>query len=276
MSSTSTYTPSWTQDPSVLLRKQDLLQWYPYAGYSPNSKSNALARFVIFTSLMGWLVTQQQRYLGIGLVCLLVLYVLQRYNQQQTKQKKQEAFTQKTQDQGSNPNPNSEAMAMSSDLESDPVLTPSGSKSESDPVNKMLTQKELVHTLKQEFQSVNVNNPMGNVLLTDIGDHPDKKPAPPAFTPQVLEQIDKAVKKQVQRLHPDIEHASKQLYGDMYDQDVLNRQQMRQFFSTANSQVVNDQGAFAQFLYGDMYSAKADGVEGALMRVKDNPRYNLY
>jgi len=42
------------------------------------------------------------------------------------------------------------------------------------------------------------------------------------------------------------------------------------FYSTANTRVDSDQGAFANYLYGDMYSAKEDTPEGAMMRVKDN------
>jgi len=35
---------------------------------------------------------------------------------------------------------------------------------------------------------------------------------------------------------------------------------MRQFSSTANTRIVNDQGAFAQFLYGNMPSCKDGDV----------------
>ena len=45
---------------------------------------------------------------------------------------------------------------------------------------------------------------------------------------------------------------------------------MMQFYSTANSRVTNDQGAFQNYLYGAMYSSKEDTPEGAMMRVKNN------
>jgi hypothetical protein len=48
------------------------------------------------------------------------------------------------------------------------------------------------------------------------------------------------------------------------------------FFSTANTRVVNDQGAFGKYLYGDMPSAKESNPEGNIQREKDAFRYNLY
>jgi hypothetical protein len=76
-------------------------------------------------------------------------------------------------------------------------------------------------------------------------------------------------------LNPDIKDTDKQLFGDLGERFYLD-QSNRQFFSNANTRVTDDQGAFGQFLYGDMYSAKEDGIEGAIARVQDNYRYTLY
>ena len=50
---------------------------------------------------------------------------------------------------------------------------------------------------------------------------------------------------------------------------------MMQFYSTANTRVCNDANAYAQYLYGAMYSGKESTPESAWMRVKDNYRYIL-
>jgi hypothetical protein len=50
---------------------------------------------------------------------------------------------------------------------------------------------------------------------------------------------------------------------------------MMRFYSTANTRVENDQGAYQNYLYGAMYSSKEDTPEGALMRVADSYRYIL-
>jgi hypothetical protein len=130
--------------------------------------------------------------------------------------------------------------------------------------------------LETEFKEGTKRNPFSNVLLTEIMDEPDRKSAPPAFNPEVDEQITKDIKRSVQFMNPEIDNTSKQLFGDLYERFNLD-QSNRVFFSTPNTKVVNDQGAFAQFLYNDLkYSAKESTPEGAIARVQDNYRYTLY
>jgi hypothetical protein len=121
----------------------------------------------------------------------------------------------------------------------------------------------------------NKKNPFSNVLLTDIADDPQRKPAPPSFNPDVDEDIVRSTKKMVQELNPGIKNAQKQLFGDLYNNFELD-QSNRAFYSTANTKVANDQGAFGEFLYGYMPSAKESNADGALARVQDNYRYTLY
>ena len=106
-------------------------------------------------------------------------------------------------------------------------------------------------------------------------DEPDRKAAPPAFNPDVDQQITKDIKRSVQLMNPGIKNTNKQLYGDLYEEFNLD-QSNRVFFSTANTRVVNDQGAFGKYLYGDMPSAKERNPEGNVQREKDAFRYNLY
>ena len=47
------------------------------------------------------------------------------------------------------------------------------------------------------------------------------------------------------------------------------------FYSTANTKICNDQGAFSEYLFGNMYSSKESTPEGALMRQKNAYRYIL-
>ena len=134
----------------------------------------------------------------------------------------------------------------------------------------------LESVLKTDFKEGTKRNPFSNVLLTEIMDEPDRKSAPPSFNPDVDEKITKDVKRSVQLLNPDIKNTSKQIFGDLYQEFNLD-QSNRVFFSTANTKVANDQGAFAQFLYNDLkYSAKESTPEGAIARVQDNYRYTLY
>ena len=75
-------------------------------------------------------------------------------------------------------------------------------------------------------------------------------------------------------LNPDIINTNKQLYGDLYDSYTLDNSMMR-FYSTANSRIENDQGAYAKYLYGQMPSSKSSGPDGAYQRVADSYRYIL-
>jgi hypothetical protein len=130
--------------------------------------------------------------------------------------------------------------------------------------------------IRDDFKEGNKKNPFSNVLLTQIGDDPDRKSAPPSFNVSVEQDITKNVKKAVQMMNPDIKNTNKQLYGDLWQEFELD-QSNRQFFSTPNTRVANDQGAFAKFLYDDLkYSAKESTPEGAFARVQDSYRYTLY
>jgi len=127
-----------------------------------------------------------------------------------------------------------------------------------------------------EFKEGTKSNPFSNVLLTQIMDDPDREAAPPAFNETVQHDINKEVKKAVQMLNPTILNTNKQLFGDLWQNFVLD-QSNRVFYSTANTRVTNDQGAYAKFLYDNMkYSGKESTPEGAFARIQDNYRYTLY
>ena len=139
------------------------------------------------------------------------------------------------------------------------------------------TQKPptLEAVLKKDFKVGNRKNPFSNVLLTDIADTPERKSAPPSFNPDVDEDIINSTKRMVQDLNPGIKNAQKQLFGDLYNNFELD-QSNRVFYSTANTRVANDQGAFGKFLYGYMPSSKESDADAAMARVQDSYRYTLY
>jgi hypothetical protein len=128
----------------------------------------------------------------------------------------------------------------------------------------------LTTMLKTEYVETKKNNPLSNVLLTDIGDNPDRKPAPPSFNSGVSNDIDAATKQAVQMLNPTIDNTSKQLYGDDIIESINFDNSMRAFYTTANSRVTNDQSAFANYLYGDMPSCK---MGDSFACTQDNLRY---
>jgi hypothetical protein len=141
--------------------------------------------------------------------------------------------------------------------------------------NTIINPATLETFLRSEFKEGNKKNPFSNVLLTEIMDNPNRKSAPPAFNPDVEEDITKNVKRAVQRMHPGIDNTNHQLYGSLWDNFELD-QSNRVFYTTANSRVENDQSALGKFLYGTMPSSKESNALGAWQREKDSYRYTLY
>jgi hypothetical protein len=127
----------------------------------------------------------------------------------------------------------------------------------------------LESVLRSDFHPTTKKNPFGNVLLTDIGDNPERKAAAPSFNPDVYDEINSAVKKQTQMLNPGIINTNKQIYGDLYENYQLSNSMMR-FYSTANTRIANDANAYAMYLYGNMPSSKSSGPDGAYQRVADS------
>ena len=116
---------------------------------------------------------------------------------------------------------------------------------------------------KTKFTKPTKNNPLMNVLLPEISDKPKRKPAAPSFNRTVEKQINE----KAGNVGPD-----PRLFLDLGD-SISFEQSMRNFYSTPNTKVCNDQTAFAKFLYGDMPSCK-EGNE--FQCTKDNQRYTLF
>ena len=240
----------WSNEPTILLNKEYIFELWPTTNMCYEQKLNAISRLIILLTILGYILTMSQRVLVIGLLTLVVIFVLFKMKKQKvTKEMLNEGFNVK----------GNEVTGMF-DKKSDYYVNP----------------QTLDSVLKSEFKEGNKKNPFSNVLLTQIGDEPERKSAPPAFNVDCDEDITKNVKRAVQMMNPGIKNTNKQLYGDLYQEFELD-QSNRAFFSTANTRVENDQSAYAQFLYNDLkYSGKESTPEGAIARVQDNYRYTLY
>lgn len=232
----------WTNDPTILLNKDYIFELWPTPNMCYNQKLNAITRLIGILTIVGFAITMSVKILFVGVATIAAIFALYKMQKQKiTPQILAEGFSSQA--------------TMSSDKTTNPVT--------------------LESALKTEFKMGNKKNPFSNVLLTDIADDPQRKPAPPSFNPDVDEDIVRSTKKMVQSLNQGIKNTDKQLFGDLYNNFELD-QSNRLFYSTANTRVGNDQGAFGEFLYGYMPSAKESNADGALARVQDNYRYTLY
>lgn len=110
-----------------------------------------------------------------------------------------------------------------------------------------------------QFTEPTQNNPMMNVLLPQIQDEPKRESAAPSFNPQVEEVInDKTQDFVVEQFNSDPK-IKELLFSDLSDKMVFD-QSMRNFYSTASTTIPNDQGAFAQFCYGEAISCKENNA----------------
>lgn len=229
----------WYNNPNILIEKNELFDIIPYGNYSFEKKLNSISRLVIILSFLGFFITFSTKYLFIGIITLVfivfIYYIRKRKIINTLKNTTKEGYM---------------------NLETNETIT--------NPVT-------LENVLKKNFYKSNKKNPFGNVLLTEIQDNPGRKSAPPSFNVDVSENITNNIKNAVQYLNPTITDTNKQIYGDLYQNFELD-QSNRVFYSNPNTKVVNDQGAFGEFLYGNMPSAK-EGDPFAL--VQDNYRYIL-
>ena len=229
----------WFDDPTILFNKDSIFELWPTMDMCYEQKINAITRLVILITILGYILTTSKRIVAVGVLTLVVIYVLFKSRKQKiTNDMINEGFTNSMVEVTGEPVP-------------------------------------LDAVLKTEFKQGSKKNPFSNVLLTQIGDEPDRKSAPPSFNVDVDEDITKNIKRAVQMMNPGIKNTSKQLFGDLYQEQQLDNFS-RQLYSTPNSRVENDGISFAKYLYGEMYSAKESTPEGNMQRVKDNYRYTLY
>lgn len=238
----------WPNDPNILFNKYYLLELWPTSTMCYEQKLNAISRLCILLTIFGYILTMTMRVLIVGFLTLIFIFVLYKMRNQKITRNQLENF-------------------VIASNEENPLFDKKQ--------NSFINPVTLDSVLKTEFKEGNKRNPFSNVLLTQINDEPNRKAAPPSFNVDVDEDITKNVKKAVQMMNPGIQNTNKQLFGDLWHQFQLE-QSNRVFYSTPNTRVTNDQGAYGQYLYGDMPSSKEDTPDGNMQRIKNAYRYTLY
>jgi hypothetical protein len=238
----------WSNDPSILFNKEYIFELWPTTSMCYEQKLNAISRLIILLTILGYILTMSKRIIVVCILTLVVIFVLYRMRKQKVTKDMLENF----------------------DILGNEVtgLFDNKPKSFVNPVT-------LDSVLRTEFKEGTKKNPFSNVLLTEITDDPNRKAAPPSFNIDVDEDITKNVKRSVQMMNPGIKNTNYQLYGDLWQKFELD-QSNRVFYSTPNTRVTNDQGAYSQYLYGYMPSAKESSPDANAQRFADAYRYTLY
>ena len=273
-------TPFWSNEPTILFNSDSILQVWPQPSMSFETKLNAISRMVILLSILGFVFTLKHHFIVIGLITLAIIFSFYKYRKQTIVKNLTEGLENRNPNQPQIRNQNQQ-YSQNQKYYQDDNQDSTQYRKKPNKHGKKITQSTfttnpvtLESVLRSDFHQTTKQNPFGNVLLTDIMDEPDRKAAAPSFNPDVSEDITSAVKKQTQMLNPSIDSTNKQLYGDLKDNYDLDKSMMR-FYSTANTRIDSDQGAFANWLYSEMPSGKSSGPDGAFARVQDNYRYIL-
>jgi hypothetical protein len=241
-------TAFWLQDPTVLFNNAGITQIIPTADMTREAKLNAISRLIIVLSILGYLLTMSYNVLLLGVVSLGVIAILnnateksnemvaQKKQQEQAKQEKQGMQSGKPGAQGAQGT--KEGFAN--------YNTGRRRTMAAEPAPSGLT-----------FQAPTPQDPLMNVLLTEIKDRPKRPAAEPAFHPAVEDAINESAKQFVSDGNSELED---RLFHDLGDNYEFSNS-MRSYFATPNTRIANDQNAFAQYCYGSMISCK----EGNLM-----------
>lgn len=129
-------------------------------------------------------------------------------------------------------------------------------------LNEAFSNANLYQQFKHNYTNPNTKNPVMNVLLPEIQNNPHRLPAAPSYNTDVEEQINNSTKDIIKQNFDD-QSIDEKLFNDLGDKFQFE-QSMRQFYSTANTRVPNNQKDFAQFCYGNMASCKDGDIEQCL------------
>ena len=226
-------TPFWLNEPTILFDKKQITEIWPNPNMSNMEKLNAISRFVIIASLLGYLITLNMGIIFVGIITLAVIAIL--YHVQSNK-----------------------------------IIADEKAKELPPKIKESFTNAILYNEVKDDYTNPKENNPMMNVLLPEISYNPTRNEAAPAFNAEVEKNINNSTKDYVvdstfsDESTKQKEYIKRKLFSDLGDSYTFDYS-MRNFHTNPNTTIPNDQEGFANFCYGDMISAK-EGNEFALGR----------
>jgi hypothetical protein len=235
-------TAFWLQDPTVLFNNAGITQLVPTSDMNRESKLNAISRMIILLTLLGYLLTMSYKLILLGVVSLAMialLYTAQSKANQNTNQPTKSSSSDNKEGFSNYANYNTGRRRM----------VPKGPGPAPAPATSGLT-----------FQAPTPQDPLMNVLLTDIQDHPNRPAAEPAFNPQVEHAINQSTQQFVVKDLGGNPNLEDRLFRDLGDNYEFSNS-MRNYYATPNTKIPNDQHAFAEYCYGSMISCK----EGNMM-----------
>jgi len=136
-------------------------------------------------------------------------------------------------------------------------------------VKETFSNEEMYEKVKHNFTNPTSYNPLMNIQLPEIQDNPNRLEAAPSYNNAVKNSINEETKDFIVNNFDNNENIKNNLFNNQADNFEFE-QSMRQFYTTANSRVPNNQAEFARFCYGNMASCKDGDVEMCLKNTYEN------
>jgi hypothetical protein len=211
----------WYNDFSILLKKETLFEFWPRENMNYEQKINAISRFIIYITLIGFFVLKNYKVVITGLIALVTLILVYNFLKKKEKNKVKENFS----------------------------------------------DSEIYKKVKHNFTTPIVQNPIMNTLLPEIQDNPNKLPAAPSYNSEVKKEINNSVKEIIKQNFYDDPKNNNNILQQYENQETEENQEnniiksdleisMRQFYTTPNTLIPNNQKEFAKFCYGNMAQYK--------------------
>ena len=225
----------WINDPYILFKKDDIFKLWPNDSMNKNEKLNAITRLIILLTLIGFILTRSLKILFTGILTVGIFVFLY-------------YITNKNQTEGFFNNSDDSACNLTN-----------------------LDKFDYISSINKAFTNPTSENPLMNVLLPEIQDNPTRKTAMPSYNPITTEKINNDTKQLIiDKMNLEgSQNVEKQLFNDLGD-NMEFEQSMRQFYTTANTTIPNNQKDFADFCYGDMISCKEGNI---IACSRNNPRH---
>ena len=192
-------------DVKDIFKTSELLNFWPTARQSAKQRVMATSRFIIYATIVVYLINRDPRVFALGALALGVLYYM-----------------------------------WTSNLISDGLLRPA------------YGDGRVPNILRDEVTLPTVTNPMGNVLMSEYTDNPDRPPA--AWYPSVRGDVQAAWS----TIHP---------FERVRDAE-------RNFYTTASTTIPNDQNAFATAAYGKQFAPMCKDQDGRACDI-DNSQFHF-
>lgn len=261
----------WLNDPTILLKKENMFDFLPKNSMSFSGKLNAISRTIIILTTLGYLFTKSFNILVSGIITLVVIVILYK-----SKNNKKLLLGKEGYDNMQVENFAKLAKTLTSPTDKNPymnfMLTDYKEKPDKKPALPLFNPKVSVKSRMKTMENLGKKfpGPKGDTqselektaLQFKYRMKSNEEKESDFKTKKNIYEFEKSKDKMDEKIRQKL---FKNL-GDSLDYDNFSRN----FYTMPNTTNPNDQKAFAKFCYGDMKSCKEDACQGFMKSCKEN------